>query len=65
MQGIMINRKLCGNFGFFSTFAETFYLFTFPFLVFSFVLIIQKKTKTEKKKPYFAVICPFLSQIKR
>ena len=42
----------------FRTFAQTFYLFTFPFLVFSFVLIIQKKTKTETKKPHFCRFCP-------
>lgn len=63
MQGIMINRKLFGNFGLSAPLSQTFYLFTFSFLAFPSVWIIQKKTKTEKKKPYFAVIRPFLSQI--
>ena len=30
----------------------------FWFLAFPFVLIIQKKTKTETKKPYFCHFCP-------
>ena len=52
-----------------STFAQTSYLFTFRFLAFRYVLIFQTQTETETKKsdflPFFAVICPFLSQIKR
>ena len=55
MQGIMINRKLCGNFGFFSTFAETFYLFTFYLFVFSLILDNLQKTETETKKPHFCL----------
>ena len=50
-----------------STFAQTSYIFTFRFLAFSSVWIILKKTETETKNPIFAVfavICPFLSQIK-
>lgn len=58
MQSIMINRKLCGNFGFSAPLLQTYYLFTFRFLAFPFVLIIQKKTKTETKKPYFCHFCP-------
>ena len=58
MQGIMINRKLCGNFGFFSTFTETFYLFTFYFFAFSLILDNLQKTKTETKKPIFGVFLP-------
>ncbi len=57
MQGIMINRKLCGNFGFSAPLSQMFYFFTFSFLAFSFVLVIQKKTKTETKKPYFCRFC--------
>lgn len=37
----------------------------FVFSLFNLFKLFQKKTKTEKKKPNFAVICPFLSQIKR
>lgn len=56
MQGIMINRKLFGNFEFFSTFAETFYLFTFCFFAFSLILDNLQKTKTETKSRFL----PFL-----
>ena len=49
-------------------FAQTSYLFTFRFLAFSSVLMFQAQTETETKNPlflvFFAVICPFLSQIK-
>lgn len=57
MQRIMINRKLFGNFAFFSTFVQTFYLFTFCF--FAYILILDKlqKTKTETKKPHFYRFC--------
>lgn len=54
---IMINRKLCGNFEFFCTFAETFYLFTFCFFAFSLILDNLQKMKTETKK---AAFLPFL-----
>lgn len=57
MQHIMINRKLFGNFGFFSTFAQTFYLFTFRFLAFILILDKLQKTKTETKKPHFYHFC--------
>lgn len=57
MHVIMINRKLCGKFEFFSIFAETFYLFTFCFLAFSLILDNLQKTKTETKKPYFCRFC--------
>ena len=40
-----------------STFAQTSYLFTFCFLTFSSVWIIQKKTETETKKPHFCRFC--------
>lgn len=55
MQGIMINRKLCGNFEFSCTFAETFYLFTFYLFAFSLILDNLQKTKTETKKPHFCL----------
>lgn len=59
MQGIMINRKFGGISDFSALLPQTYYLFTFFwFLAFPFVLIIQKKTKTETKKPYFCHFCP-------
>ena len=36
---------------------QTYYLFTFSFLAFPSVWIIQKKTKTETKKPHFCRFC--------
>ena len=57
MQGIMINRKLFGNFVFFSTFAAMYWLFTFSFFAFSLMLDNLQKTKTETKKPYFCRFC--------
>ena len=57
MQGIMVNRKLFGNFEFSSTFAQTFYLFTFCFFTFSIILDKLQKTKTEAKKPHFCRFC--------
>mgnify|MGYP007038901448 CR=1 FL=1 len=69
MQSIMVNRKHFGNFEFSAPFAETFYLFTFHLSAFSLILDNLQKTETETKNPLFlplfAVICPFLSQIKR
>ena len=52
---LFLNRKLFGNFGFFSTFAETFYLFTFYLFAFSLILDNLQKTETETKKPYFCL----------
>lgn len=40
-----------------STFAQTYYIFTFCFLAFPSVWIIQKKTETEAKTPYFFRFC--------
>lgn len=68
MQSIMINRNVLEFLQVFRTFAETFYLFTFSFLGFSLILDYLQKTETERKirfLPFFAAICPFLSQIKR
>lgn len=61
MQSIMVNRKLCGNFEFSCTFAETLYLFTFCFFAFSLILDNLQKTKTETKKPYFCRFCRKMS----
>ena len=68
MQGIMINRKLFGNFGFSSIFAKTSYLITLWFSVrFMFWKISGKRKQKRKSRIFavFAVIPPFLSQIKR
>lgn len=43
--------------GFSALLPKTFYLFTFRFLAFPFVLIMQKRMKTETKKPYFCRFC--------
>ena len=40
-----------------SLFAQTYYIFTFCFLDFSSVWIIQKKTETETKNPNFCRFC--------
>lgn len=61
MQSIMVNRNLFGNFEFSCTFAETFYLFTFYSFVFSLILDNLQETKTETKKPIFAVFCRKMS----
>lgn len=55
MHRIMINRKLFGNFAFFRTFAQTFYLFTFCFLAFSIILENYRKRKQKRKSRIFAV----------
>ena len=57
MQCIMINRKLFGNFEFFGTFAETFYIFTFYLFAFSLILDNLQKEETETKKPHFCRFC--------
>ena len=59
---LFLNRKHFGNFGFFSIFAETFYLFTFYPFAFSLILDNLQKTETETKKPRF---CRFLPQYVR
>ena len=58
MQGIMINRKLCGKFGFSYMFAKTSYLITLRFFRLLHILRKQQKTKTETKKPLFDVFLP-------
>lgn len=60
--------KTFWEFRVFSTFAETFYIFTFHFFAFSLILDNLQKTKTDTKSRIFAVFArkrPFLSQIKR
>lgn len=58
MQCIMVNRKLFWEFRVFSTFVETFYLFTSCFYAFSLILDYLQKTETEKKNPLFCRILP-------
>lgn len=53
----MINRKLFGNFGFSSTFAQTFYLFTLYFFAFPIILDKLQKAKTKTKKRDFRHFC--------
>lgn len=61
MQCIMVNRKLFWEFRVFSTFAETFYLFTSCFYAFSLILDYLQKTETEKKNQLFAAFCRNMS----
>ena len=55
---LILNRKLFRNFGFFSTFAAMYRLFTFSSFAFSHILDNLQKTETETKKPYFCHFCP-------
>lgn len=55
---LILSRKLFGKFEFFSTFTETFYLFTFCFFAFSLILDNLQKMKTETKKPLLVCFCP-------
>lgn len=50
-------QKTFWEFRVFSTFAETFYLFTSCFYAFSLILDYLQKTETEKKNPLFAAFC--------
>lgn len=52
---LILSRKLFGNFEFFSTFAETFYLFTFYLFAFPLILDNLQKEETETKKPCFCL----------
>nr|DAQ80728.1 MAG TPA: hypothetical protein [Caudoviricetes sp.] len=61
MQSIMVNRKLFGNLEFPAPLPQTFYLFTFYLFAFSLILDNLQKTKTETKKPIFAVFCRKMS----
>lgn len=65
MQGVMVNRKLFGNFEFSSPLQKRSIFLLFDSLLFSLISDNLQKTETETKSRVFAVICPFLSQIKR
>lgn len=54
MQSIMVNRKLCGNFGFSCMLAKTSYLITLRFFSFASYL---GKSAAETKKPHFCHFC--------
>lgn len=68
MQYVMVDRKLCGIFGFSCMFAKCPILL---FFAFSFASCLEKTAENEnrnKKAAFFAVFAakrPFLSQIKR
>jgi hypothetical protein len=68
MQGVMVNRKLFGNFEFSAPLQKRSIFLLFDSLLFSLISDNLQKTETETKSrvfAVFAVICPFLSQIKR
>ncbi len=62
---LILNKKtflgILGILCFSAPLQQMYYLFTFRFLAFPFVLIVQKKTKTEMKKTYFCHFCPKMS----
>lgn len=68
LYNIMINRKLCGIFEFsLHSLRKSPIFLLFVFSIFSYVLIFRTQTKQKRKTiifAVFAVICPFLSQIK-
>lgn len=61
MQDIMVNRKIFWEFWVFSTFAETFYLFTFCFFAFLLFWIVYRKRKQTQKAVFFCRFCPKMS----
>ena len=68
MQYIMVNRKLCGNFGFSCMFEKRPILLLSVFSLLSLFWINYRKQKQKRKSRIFAVFAwkrPFLSQIKR
>nr|DAP03022.1 MAG TPA: hypothetical protein [Caudoviricetes sp.] len=58
MQYVMINRKLCGNFGFSCMFTKCPILLLFAFFVCFIFFGNQKKTETETKKPHLYRFLP-------
>ena len=68
MQCIMVNRKLFGNFEFSAHLQKRSIFLLLVSMLFLLFWIIYRKQKQKRKPaflPLFAVICPFLSQIKR
>lgn len=67
MQGVMVNRKLFGNFEFSAPLQKRSIFLLFDSLLFLLFRIIYRKQKQKRKSrifAVFAVIRPFLSQIK-
>lgn len=58
MQCIMVNRKLCGKFGFSCMFAKMSYLITLCFFVRFIFVENSRKRKQKRKKPHFCRFCP-------
>lgn len=58
MQYVMVDRKLCGIFGFSCMFAKTSYLITFRFFVRFMFGENSRKRKQKRKKPHFCRFCP-------
>ena len=61
MQGIMVNRKLFGNFEFSAPLQKHSIFFTFHLSAFSLILDNLQKTETETKKPCFCRFCGYTS----
>ena len=57
VQYVMVNRKLCGIFGFSCMFAKTSYLITFRFFVRFMFRENSRKRKQKRKKPHFCRFC--------
>ena len=57
MQYIMVNRKLCGNFGFSCMFEKRPILLLSVFSLLSLFWDKLQKTETETKKPHFCRFC--------
>lgn len=55
MQGIMVNRKLFGNFGFSAPLQKCSIFLLFVSLLFLLFWIIYRKIETETKKPHFCL----------
>lgn len=66
MQSIMVNRKLFGKLEFSAPLQKRYIFLLFVSLLFLLFWIIYRKRKQKRKSlflPFFAVKCPFLSQI--
>ena len=61
MQGVMVNRKLFGNFEFSAPLQKHSIFFTFHLSAFSLILDNLQKTETETKKPCFCRFCGYTS----
>lgn len=57
MQYVMVDRKLCGIFGFSCMFANTSYLITLRFSAYFMFWEISRKRNQKQKKPHFCRFC--------